>query len=83
MNILFYTNTDVPHLGGKSSHICDLRDGLIATGNKADIISALSVKGAILKRTKLKKVFIQPLRYIDKWLYSNLLRLLTVQYSRF
>lgn len=71
MNILFYTNTDVPHLGGKSSHICDLRDGLIATGNKADIISALSVKGAILKRTKLKKVFIQPLRYIDKWLYSR------------
>lgn len=71
MNILFYTNTDVPHLGGKSSHICDLRDGLIATGNKADIISALSVKGAILKRAKLKKVFIQPLRYIDKWLYSR------------
>lgn len=71
MNILFYTNTDVPHLGGKSSHICDLRDGLIATGNKADIISALSIKGAILKRTKLKKIFIQPLRYIDKWLYSR------------
>lgn len=71
MNILFYTNTDVPHLGGKSSHICDLKDGLIATGNKADIISALSVKGSLLNSTKLKKVFIQPLRYIDKWLYSR------------
>lgn len=71
MNILFYTNTDVPHLGGKSSHICDLRDGLIATGNKADIISALSVKGSILNSARLKKVFIQPLRYLDKWLYSR------------
>lgn len=71
MNILFYTNSDVPHLGGKSSHICDLKDGLIATGNHADIISALSVKGSILKRTKFKKIFIQPLRYIDEWWYSR------------
>lgn len=71
MNILFYTNTNVPHLGGKSSHICDLKDGLIATGNHAEIISAVSVKGAILKRAKFKKIFIQPLRYIDEWLYSR------------
>lgn len=71
MNVLFYTNIVVPHLGGKSSHICDLSDGLIATGNKADIISALSVKGSILNSTKFKKVFIQPLRFIDKWLYSR------------
>lgn len=71
MNILFLTNTNVPHLGGKSSHICDLNDGLIAIGNESDVISALSVKGSLLNRVRIKKIFIQPLRYIDKWAYSR------------
>lgn len=71
MNILFYTNINIPHLGGKSSHICNLKDGFSTIGNNVEIISASSLKGESLKKIKLKKIFIQPLRYINKWLYSR------------
>ena len=70
MNILFFTDTAVPHLGGKSSHILDLSAGLKEIGHNTDIISETSLHGARLFGTKLKKLFIQHYKKSDFGTFS-------------
>lgn len=70
MNILFYTDTAVPHLGGKSSHIIELKNGLEAIGHHADIISVCSISPIQRKIDKIKKVFILHYKKSDYGTYS-------------
>lgn len=70
MKILFYTDTAVPHLGGKSSHIIDLSEGLKVLGNEVHIISSSSIPKFQRYFDKFKKLSILHYKYTDFGTYS-------------
>lgn len=43
MKILIIASDNIPHVGGKSTHIYDLKDGLEKLGNDVDIVSYASI----------------------------------------
>ena len=70
MNILFLTNAKIPHLGGKSSHIVELSNGLRTLGHNVHIISESSIGfiGSLIMR--IRKLFILHYKKSDFGEYS-------------
>lgn len=66
MKILFVASDNIPHIGGKSTHILDLRDGLESNAVDCNLIS-LSSLGK--KQLCFLKMVLIPLRLINKDLY--------------
>ncbi|MBS3198666.1 glycosyltransferase family 4 protein [Turicibacter bilis] len=69
MKILFVSSDQIPHIGGKSTHILDLMDGLNNLGNETYLLSLNDVhKLKIL----LLKMMLLPFRLINKKYYRYL-----------
>lgn len=68
MNLLMLTLDDYPHIGGKSTHIASLIDGLKYQDIECKIISRSDINR---HKLNLCKIFIYPLKYINikKYLY--------------
>ena len=66
MNILYLSSDRIPHIGGKSTHILDLINGLESNGITCHLISLASI-GKI--QTVFLKLILIPLRVINRELY--------------
>jgi glycogen synthase len=66
MKILFVSSDVIPHVGGKSTHICDLMDGLNKEGHSTTLVSRTNISSLI---QFLFKIMISPIRLINRGLY--------------
>lgn len=70
MKILFISTGSIPHIGGKSTHILDLKDGLSSIGVTSEVISYTSINKAI---AIVIKIILLPINIINKRVYSDIL----------
>lgn len=62
MRVLIVTIDDYPHHGGKSTHICDLIEGLKTFGVDCEVLSRNEISTTLLT---ILKLFIQPLKFFN------------------
>ena len=69
MKVLFVASDEIPHIGGKSTHITDLIKGLRELGHETHLISFSNIS----KRYKIfVKLLLVIIRLVDRSLYSYL-----------
>lgn len=68
MNILFVANDSFPHVGGKSTHIQDLKDGMESLGHNCYVISASDFPS---NYNLLIKIILYPFWILNKKLYRK------------
>jgi glycogen synthase len=66
MKILIIAIDDIPHIGGKSTHIFDLMDGLKEKGHKVYLLSHKNIPKYL---QYLMKALLYPYRYYNRGLY--------------
>lgn len=69
MNILFVSTDSIPHIGGKSTHILDLCDGLEKINNNTYILSANDYPSLIFWAYTITLL---PLKFINKNTYTKI-----------
>lgn len=73
MRVIFVASDFIPHIGGKSSHILDLIDGLKNESVECDIISQKSIRK---NRLFIIKLLLSPIRIISSLLYVYILNII-------
>lgn len=73
MKILFVASDVIPHIGGKSTHIIDLKDGMCKNGNNVDIIS---LKSLGRKNEIFIKILISPLKFLNSDAFNYCFKIL-------
>lgn len=68
MKILIVSSDVIPHIGGKSTHVCDLIDGLQKAGHKTTLITRKDISRY---QQLLIKLLISPLRLANRGLYLH------------
>lgn len=74
MRILIVSSDQIPHVGGKSTHILDLKDGLIKNDMECEVISLASINK--LLKTAIK-FLLSPVRLFNRDMYIYFSRYLT------
>lgn len=77
MQIIIVSNGKIPHIGGKSTHIMDLKNGLEELGNNVCIISDTSISKLIMN---LYRLILLPVRIVNKYRYIHYMKILLSRY---